>query len=148
MMADEYILKRNALAILMGDKVDLSPNFVPVSMAIDPSSIAKFKDINFTCDRHIDLIKAIPAEDVAPAKKWIPVSETLPKVGENVLVISYGRVCFAKLILTKGDNGYPTFVLQDGLNNKPVLETTTHNEHTENRITHWMPLPEPPKDGE
>ena len=95
-----------------------------------------------------DLAKAYEKgyEDGKP--RWIPVSETLPKVGENVLVISYGRVCFAKLILTKGDNGYPTFVLQDGLNNKPVLETTTHNEHTENRITHWMPLPEPPKEGE
>lgn len=71
-MTDEYILKRNALAILMGDKVDLSPNFVSISTAIDPSSIAKFKDLNFTCDRHIDLIKAIPAEDVVPVVhgKW------------------------------------------------------------------------------
>lgn len=67
-MADEYILKRNALAILMGDKVDLSPNFVFMSIAIDPSSIDKFKYLNFICDRHIDLIKAIPAEDVSPVK--------------------------------------------------------------------------------
>lgn len=79
--------------------------------------------------------------------KWIPVSERLPEVGKSVLVISYGRVCFAKLLLTVNNGGYPTFVLQDGLNNPPVLETTAHNEFTENRITHWMPLPEPPKDG-
>lgn len=84
-------------------------------------------------------------EDGKP--KWIPVSERLPEVGKSVLVISYGRVCFAKLLLTKNNGGYPTFVLQDGLNNPPVLETTAHNEFTENRITHWQYLPEPPKEG-
>ena len=79
--------------------------------------------------------------------KWVPVTDRLPEVGKSVLVISYGRVCFAKLLLTENNGGFPTFVLQDGLNNPPVLETTAHNEFTENRITHWMPLPEPPKDG-
>ena len=78
--------------------------------------------------------------------KWIPVTERLPDTDKCVLVISYGRVCFAKLLLTENNGGYPTFVLQDGLNNPPVLETTAHNEFTENRITHWQYLPEPPKE--
>lgn len=78
--------------------------------------------------------------------KWIPVTERLPEIGKSVLVISYGRVCFAKLLLAINNGGFPTFVLQDGLNNPPVLETTAHNEFTKNRITHWMPLPEPPKE--
>ena len=134
MMADEYILKRNALAILMGDKVDLSPNFVPVSMAIDPSSIAKFKDINFTCDRHIDLIKAIPAEDVAPAKKWIPVSEKLPDKNMWCLVICNewgGRITRISTFLA---DYFGERFEEDG---KVITRF----------VTHWMPLPEPPKEG-
>lgn len=86
------------------------------------------------------------AKDKLQKPKWIPVSEKLPEIGKSVLVISYGRVCFAKLLLAINNGGFPTFVLQDGLNNPPVLETTAHNEFTENRITHWQYLPEPPKE--
>ena len=98
-MADEYILKRNALAILMGDKVNLSSNFVSISMAIDPSSIAKFQDINFTCDRHIDLIKEIPAEDVAPVVhgKWYDKAMSVPN-GHGQTYGKYGcSVCKHKV---------------------------------------------------
>lgn len=105
--------------------------------------VREYNDTGMLEDKAADAIKELTDTNVG---KWIPVAERLPEVGKSVLVISYGRVCFAKLLLTKNNGGYPTFVLQDGLNNPPVLETTAHNEFTENRITHWQYLPEPPKE--
>ena len=146
-MADEYILKRNALAILMGDKVDLSPNFVPVSMAIDPSSIAKFKDINFTCDRHIDLIKAIPAEDVAPAKKWIPVSERLPEEKCKCLVYKKYTGLSALVSFTNDLESIDEYDFQ-GQKRWGFFYYDSEYGYCESLgVTHWMPLPEPPKEG-
>lgn len=81
--------------------------------------------------------------------KWIPVSERLPDTDKCVLVISYGRVCYARLLKSGNNGSHPEFILQDGLSDmlrQPVIETTAHNKFTRNRITHWMLLPEPPKE--
>ena len=80
---------------------------------------------------------------------WIPVTERLPDTDKCVLVISYGRVCYARLLGSGNNGSHHEFILQDGLSNmlrQPVIETTAHNKFTRNRITHWMPLPEPPKE--
>ena len=63
--------------------------------------------------------------------KWIPVSERLPAFDvERVLVMVN-----ANLIL-----GYPQMDTDRYLNNRWVR----YGDH----VTHWMPLPEPPKEGE
>ena len=57
-------------------------------------------------------------------QKWIPVSERLPEQGQEVIVASYRMI-------------------------KPVVFTTIFwNKEHDNwyGITHWMPLPEPPKE--
>lgn len=56
--------------------------------------------------------------------KWIPVSERLPEQGQEVIVASYRMI-------------------------KPVVFTTIFwNKEHDNwyGITHWMPLPEAPKE--
>lgn len=79
---------------------------------------------------------------------WIPVTERLPEINQKVLVTSYGRVCYAMMTSADGNFGYPVFKLQDSLKERVVSETTAHNEFTTGRITAWMPLPKPYKEGE
>jgi hypothetical protein len=91
--------------------------------------------------------KRIYNKGKADAFRWIPVSERLPEVNQKVLVTSYGRTCYAMMISIDGNNGYPVFRLQDSLKERVVCETTEHGEFTKGRITAWMPLPEPYKEG-
>ena len=62
-------------------------------------------------------------------KRWIPVTERLPEIGRNVLVVDRvtGGVSTAHL------NDFNWFVFSDGRGHG---------------ASHWMPLPEPPKEGE
>ena len=69
---------------------------------------------------------------------WIPVSERLPEVGKKVLVFAYGHDVLTARMQKRTENEYPVFEC-----NGTYLELAKQG-----RITHWMPLPEPPKDGE
>ena len=60
-----------------------------------------------------------------PEMEWIPVTERLPSVGEKVLVITIG----------KGKQYVETDML---------LATGEWFDY--GNVTHWMPLPEPPKE--
>ena len=73
-------------------------------------------------------LEKIPAEDVAPVQKWIPVTERLPDNFERVLIASGINV----------DTGW--YRARD---NEWISEG-----YIGLVVTHWMPLPEPPKDGE
>lgn len=66
-------------------------------------------------------LEILPAADVRPVE-WIPVTERLPEKREWVLVRS-------KLVKMKTD-----FISNDG------------TWYTTPGVTHWMPLPEPPKE--
>jgi hypothetical protein len=69
-------------------------------------------------------------------QKWIPVSERLPEIRERVLVYhDDGMIRFG---INYG--GFADVVSSIYLN---------HNHHTcFSKVTHWMPLPEPPKEDE
>ena len=60
---------------------------------------------------------------------WIPVSERLPEIGENVLCCYVG-VYHNRTVIFDGEDF--------GLVSEP-------NGHGSQPATHWMPLPEPPK---
>jgi hypothetical protein len=62
---------------------------------------------------------------------WIPVSERLPEEWKEVLVLSEFVCCETAVYL--------------GIPGKWRV-TWNHNMLEENSITHWMPLPEPPKE--
>ena len=65
----------------------------------------------------------IPAECEGAKDKWIPVSERLPEEGQEVLIYS------------KHD-----WVIADTYNGP--------HEPWEKSVTHWQPLPQPPKDNQ
>lgn len=80
-------------------------------------------------------ISAIKAADVQPATKWISVKEQLPQIGRNVLIY-YPKWDGDEIQVAKLDCDGITFDICGEFN----IGTGV--------ITHWMPLPEPPKDGE
>ena len=69
-------------------------------------------------------------------QRWIPVSERLPKDNERVLVYH--------------DDG----VMRFGINKDGFADVVSslylRNNHRTcfSKVTHWMPLPQPPKEGE
>lgn len=69
-------------------------------------------------------------EDLLPMK-WISVAEKLPPFHRVVLVVSDGKIYTACELLTWED-GHVTIYI-------PVLGKWK-------RFSHWMPLPEPPKE--
>ena len=73
--------------------------------------------------------------------KWIPVTERLPDAGKKVLVFAYGYDTITARMCKKTEDGYPVFECKgyDGI----YLEMARAG-----RISHWMPLPEPPKESE
>ena len=79
--------------------------------------------------RHfLAMIDAAPTVDVSPDTKWISVKERLPKAGEDVIAyLGEGifEICW---------------MLKDG-----VWETRDSYLDTD-AVTHWMALPEPPKE--
>lgn len=92
-------------------------------------------------------LSLIPAADVHPAK-WIPTAEQLPERFDTVIVCGKMKYSFEK--------EYERFVdvacFDEPDKEKDQDRWATFNDWYEGQqeyeITHWMPLPEPPKDGE
>ena len=70
--------------------------------------------------------------------KWIPVTERLPEAGKKVLVFAYGYDTITARMCKKTEDGYPVFECKgyDGIYREMAKP---------GRITHWMPLPQPPE---
>ena len=66
-------------------------------------------------------------------KKWIPVSERLPEIRERVVVYH--------------DDGMIRFGINYGGFADVVSSIYLNSQHHTcfSKVTHWMPLPEPPK---
>ena len=88
----------------------------------------------------VDRIMELFATDNNVGGKWIPVSERLPDAGTNVLVFCKG--CDYSSILTFRHDRYGNleFMYQD--------DCGYWRKAFRAEVTHWMPLPEPPKEGE
>ena len=86
-------------------------------------------------------IKELPAADVAPATGWIPVTERLPEHTATYLVsvgVNYGGEGEHPEVMTAlfqaGGKGF--YVDYDRSISGPIV----------GKPTHWLPLPEPPKE--
>jgi hypothetical protein len=81
-------------------------------------------------------------KDVQPVNQWISVDDRLPNIGERVFVYiprpdNHYNTEIA--YISEGNDDYPYWVLGD---KSQFYSTRFHY------ISHWQPLPEPPKDGD
>ena len=72
---------------------------------------------------------------------WIKVTERLPEVEHNVLAVLDGQVCImAYFWFHESGEKYQVWGYSyDGVNGDAIFDDNYYP-------THWMPLPEPPKD--
>lgn len=96
---------------------------------------------NLIMQRFIEYVENFPSTDVQPVDRWISVDEKLPKTGESVLVC----VAINKNLKGFGECKPEMRIgwLDDG--DKWALQFS-NMDYSE--VLCWMPLPEPPKDGE
>ena len=92
-------------------------------------------------DDMISDIEDFPAADVEPKQSWIPVTERLPEDGTYLITWKNHTaqgVCMAYY-------GY----YQDGLHRSSKPDFYRYDNEwgdvTFDDVTHWMPIPEPPK---
>lgn len=77
------------------------------------------------------------AAKLAWERRWIPVAERLPKTDDLVIVAIHDD---------SGDTPYDVTNVGFYLDVFPLGIWVVENERC-NYVTHWMPLPEPPKEG-
>lgn len=89
---------------------------------------------------YADYIKSIPAVDVVE-RKWIPVTERLPENSKRVLAVHELVERYPWIEILR--YGIP----DNGISAKELCfyYTGTNIDVPISRVTHWMPLPEPPE---
>ena len=79
--------------------------------------------------------KLAEAPTLTPPNEWVSVEERLPGSQEDVLVVAFWHECWQTMIGWHSDAGKKWRVI------------TPHGEREPGGVTHWMPLPDPPKEG-
>ena len=90
-------------------------------------------------------LREIPAADVVPAPRWIPVKERLP-TEEEKLYLCFAKGGYQRICLWTDDIFGLCSVLGSYKNTGAEWGWSVHTKPRYDEITHWMPLPEPPKE--
>ena len=83
----------------------------------------------------IDDIGEVPSADIQPAPQWISIKERLPEIWKSVLIY-YPK--------WDGDEIQVAKLEADGM----MFDICGEFNIGIGAVTHWMPLPERPKDGD
>lgn len=137
----EYISKDKTLKKLQMQLLDLEAD----QDKGEYSELCENRGARDALDGAINDIRAIKGEDVQPVNQWISVKDRLPEAVEEDV---NGKIAFSELVLVYlvYDNGF-TFITVDKCNTDK--KRWLHEIPGEGcKVTHWQPLPEPPKDGE
>ena len=107
---------------------------------IDPKSCAKIVE---WVDDALELLKQ-PTID-----RWISVKDRLPEIDERVLVFGVGKYeHFVGSTMTAITCMSDANLIDCRLETQPYWLEPRQYYLTDYEITHWMPLPEPPKEAE
>lgn len=93
-----------------------------------------------------DAIEELLAKDTNVPSKWISVDERLPEIDMNVLVYAVGKIdgfIGDTVIAISRRSVFRLFPWNEGVE---IWENPWQYFTTDYEVTHWMPLPEPPKE--
>lgn len=127
----EYISKQKAKDLMGCCLASAKANY---KAAKDEFTKARFGDYISTIQAMIDVVGAVEAADVHPVK-WISVKHRLPEIGKSVLIY-YPKWNGDEIQVAKLEDDEMMFDVCGEFNIRVGA------------VTHWMSLPEPPKDGD
>lgn len=127
----EYISKQRAKDLMGCCLASAKANY---KAAKDEFTKARFGDYISTIQAMIDVVGAVEAADVHPVK-WISVKHRLPEIGKSVLIY-YPKWNGDEIQVAKLEDDEMMFDVCGEFNIRVGA------------VTHWMSLPEPPKDGD
>jgi len=129
---DEYIKRKDAFEILQSRLDGISQMSY---LDMDWHELDIMRD---AIEKAIDDVGEVPSADVQPISQWISVKDRLPDESCECLGVVDGEVTEVNYNpKQKGLMCVWSMCDADGF--KPLLGDV---------VTHWQPLPEPPKDGE
>lgn len=103
---------------------------------------------NLIMQRFIEYVENFPSTDVQPVDRWISVNNRPEKDGKYLCYLESGNVCEAyydSMIASEGEFPFGEWV---GRFDSDTLGFIDTDWQPYDAITHWQPLPEPPKDGD
>lgn len=119
-MTDEYILKDKVL------------NLIEHNDRVCHYADERYENVVYATAQTICRVVAdIPASDVQPVDRWISVEDRLPATRKTVLIYDEYEGVSAGYY----DSDYAKF-------------RSIEDVYRSCNVTHWQPIPEPPKEGE
>ena len=126
-MYEDLVKRLRAQAVYLPEKFSKNAELLDVLMKAADAIEELSRDLDSMNDANVALFGALP--------KWIPVTERLPDDRQSVLV-------------HRDDGGIFIF---EYFTTSPTDECWIDdhlNVYSAYSVTHWMPLPEPPEEGE
>ena len=80
-----------------------------------------------------------PSADVQPIDRWISIEDSLPEPYSNVILYTEYKATAYGFFRGEYYDGKPLFLMT-------MSDNDENSWYAEVRITHWQPLPEPPKE--
>lgn len=124
-MYDELVKRLREVA----DEVDSDYDVDPYNAEQRCLAILQAADAIEERCQQVDKFAEEAARLYAKLPSWIPVSERLPEAGERVLCYGRANIYEVMKMRTNGDWVYDV-----------------HHVYMHSFVTHWMPLPKPPKE--
>ena len=104
-----------------------------IERLLDTDIVRQSKTASWLLDQVLHDIQAMPT--LTPPNEWVSVEERLPESQADVLVVAFWHENWQTMIGWHSDMGKKWRII------------TPHGEREPGGVTHWMPLPEPPKEG-
>ena len=148
--------------ILMG-RLTRDPELRQTQSGTKVASFSLAVDRDFVvlaCNRETDFIDCVAwrgtgesAAEAAVERDWISVEDRLPEEHDSIFAKAYGTKRWADgMFRTISDEVLACVAFEDG--HKVTMTLRTHDgawalsSIHRGHVTHWMPLPEPPEEGE